>query len=162
MLFLATLCSCWLAVPEAWQHLAAGPVCLRDVSCLCCLQGFDEYMNLVLDEAEEVSVKHKARKPLGEPLSSSAEPLSSDADPPWPCLKSGILATWLARVPALAAQICLWSADMLLRRSSMSALRCRLDMLQGLVMLLFGAVCTSHTTSCSYMLVRSILQAASC
>lgn len=28
-------------------------------------QGFDEYMNLVLDEAEEVSVKRKTRKPLG-------------------------------------------------------------------------------------------------
>ena len=31
-----------------------------------CLQGFDEYMNLVLDEAEEVHLKTKARKPLGE------------------------------------------------------------------------------------------------
>jgi small nuclear ribonucleoprotein (snRNP)-like protein len=30
------------------------------------LQGFDEYMNLVLDEAEEVSMKRKARKPLGK------------------------------------------------------------------------------------------------
>lgn len=30
------------------------------------LQGFDEYMNLVLDEAEEVSVKFKSRKALGE------------------------------------------------------------------------------------------------
>ena len=29
------------------------------------LQGFDEYMNLVLDEAEEVSMKRKTRKPLG-------------------------------------------------------------------------------------------------
>lgn len=29
-------------------------------------QGFDEYMNLVLDEAEEVSVKFKSRKALGE------------------------------------------------------------------------------------------------
>ncbi|CAD7699274.1 unnamed protein product [Ostreobium quekettii] len=27
--------------------------------------GFDEYMNLVLDEAEEVSVKRKSRKALG-------------------------------------------------------------------------------------------------
>lgn len=27
--------------------------------------GFDEYMNLVLDEAEEVSVKRKTRKALG-------------------------------------------------------------------------------------------------
>ncbi|GAY49420.1 hypothetical protein CUMW_118950, partial [Citrus unshiu] len=30
--------------------------------------GFDEYMNLVLDEAEEVSVKKKSRKPLGRIL----------------------------------------------------------------------------------------------
>ena len=29
------------------------------------MQGFDEYMNLVLDEAEEVSLKRKSRKPLG-------------------------------------------------------------------------------------------------
>ena len=29
------------------------------------LQGFDEYMNVVLDEAEEVSVKRNSRKPLG-------------------------------------------------------------------------------------------------
>lgn len=32
------------------------------------LIGFDEYMNLVLDEAEEVSVKRKSRKPLGRVL----------------------------------------------------------------------------------------------
>lgn len=30
--------------------------------------GFDEYMNLVLDDAEEVSVKKQARKPLGRIL----------------------------------------------------------------------------------------------
>lgn len=30
------------------------------------LQGFDEYMNLVLDDAEEVSVKKNSRKQLGE------------------------------------------------------------------------------------------------
>ncbi|KAK9229758.1 hypothetical protein WN944_022724 [Citrus x changshan-huyou] len=35
-------------------------------SVLHMFQGFDEYMNLVLDEAEEVSVKKKSRKPLGE------------------------------------------------------------------------------------------------
>ena len=29
-------------------------------------QGFDEYMNLVLDDAEEVLIKKKSRKPLGE------------------------------------------------------------------------------------------------
>jgi small nuclear ribonucleoprotein E len=30
--------------------------------------GFDEYMNLVLDEADEVSVKRKTRKPVGRIL----------------------------------------------------------------------------------------------
>lgn len=30
--------------------------------------GFDEYMNLVLDEAEELSMKKKTRKPLGRIL----------------------------------------------------------------------------------------------
>jgi small nuclear ribonucleoprotein E len=30
--------------------------------------GFDEYMNLVLDEAEEISVKKKTRKTLGRIL----------------------------------------------------------------------------------------------
>ena len=30
------------------------------------LQGFDEYMNLVLDDAEEVSIKKKTRKSLGK------------------------------------------------------------------------------------------------
>uniref|UniRef100_A0A8P4KSD1 Small nuclear ribonucleoprotein E n=1 Tax=Dicentrarchus labrax TaxID=13489 RepID=A0A8P4KSD1_DICLA len=29
------------------------------------LSGFDEYMNLVLDDAEEVHMKTKNRKPLG-------------------------------------------------------------------------------------------------
>lgn len=29
------------------------------------MQGFDEYMNLVLDEAEEVNVKKNTRKSLG-------------------------------------------------------------------------------------------------
>lgn len=31
-------------------------------------QGFDEYMNLVLDDAEEVHMKTKNRKPLGKSL----------------------------------------------------------------------------------------------
>ena len=30
--------------------------------------GFDEYMNLVLDDAEELSLKQKTRKPLGRIL----------------------------------------------------------------------------------------------
>ena len=38
----------------------------RDASFFA-VQGFDEYMNLVLDEAEEVSMKRKTRKPLGAP-----------------------------------------------------------------------------------------------
>ena len=32
------------------------------------IAGFDEYMNLVLDDAEEVSVKRKTRKPIGRIL----------------------------------------------------------------------------------------------
>ncbi|MQL71820.1 hypothetical protein Taro_004144 [Colocasia esculenta] len=32
------------------------------------VQGFDEYMNLVLDDAEEVNVKKNIRKPLGRIL----------------------------------------------------------------------------------------------
>lgn len=32
-------------------------------------QGFDEYMNLVLDDAEEVHIKKNTRKPLGDLLS---------------------------------------------------------------------------------------------
>ena len=35
---------------------------------LSVLQGFDEYMNLVLDEGEEVHLKTKTRKTLGESL----------------------------------------------------------------------------------------------
>ena len=30
--------------------------------------GFDEYMNLTLDQAEEISVKDKTRKPVGRIL----------------------------------------------------------------------------------------------
>ena len=40
---------------------------------LLLVQGFDEYMNLVLDDAEEVSVKRKTRKSVGE----EAVPVSS-------------------------------------------------------------------------------------
>jgi len=35
------------------------------------LQGFDEYMNLVLDEAEEVHTKNKTRKTLGKTKSDA-------------------------------------------------------------------------------------------
>ncbi len=31
-------------------------------------QGFDEYMNLVLDDAEELNLKKQTRKPLGRIL----------------------------------------------------------------------------------------------
>ncbi|GCC25849.1 hypothetical protein chiPu_0004261 [Chiloscyllium punctatum] len=30
-----------------------------------CIIGFDEYMNLILDDAEEIHMKLKSRKPLG-------------------------------------------------------------------------------------------------
>uniref|UniRef100_UPI00358F82A6 small nuclear ribonucleoprotein E n=1 Tax=Myxine glutinosa TaxID=7769 RepID=UPI00358F82A6 len=33
-----------------------------------CIIGFDEYMNLVLDDAEEIHMKTKARKPLGRTM----------------------------------------------------------------------------------------------
>ena len=39
--------------PRAWTHLPCSP------------QGFDEYMNMVLADAKEVSMKKKTEKPLG-------------------------------------------------------------------------------------------------
>ncbi len=39
---------------------------LNCFDCVSFWQGFDEYMNLVLDEAEEISLKKKTRKPLGK------------------------------------------------------------------------------------------------
>ncbi len=41
---------------------------LSSFSSLFSDQGFDEYMNLVLDEADEVSAKRGTRKPLGRIL----------------------------------------------------------------------------------------------
>uniref|UniRef100_A0A671M2D3 Small nuclear ribonucleoprotein E n=1 Tax=Sinocyclocheilus anshuiensis TaxID=1608454 RepID=A0A671M2D3_9TELE len=38
---------------------------LQNFSMHFCFLGFDEYMNLVLDDAEEVHMKTKNRKPLG-------------------------------------------------------------------------------------------------
>jgi small nuclear ribonucleoprotein E len=35
---------------------------------MCLSQGFDEYMNVVLDDAEEVNVKRRSRKPVGRIL----------------------------------------------------------------------------------------------
>ena len=46
--------------------------------CFVCAQGFDEYMNLVLDDAEEVSNKKGTRKSVGE--SPIAPPLFSRFD----------------------------------------------------------------------------------
>ena len=52
------------------RNTSVVPDLIRSPSVLCELlrhvQGFDEYMNLVLDEAEEVSMKRKTRKALGE------------------------------------------------------------------------------------------------
>lgn len=46
------------------------PFCLSRCLAVVCLapQGFDEYMNLVLDDAEELSIKKKTRKALGRIL----------------------------------------------------------------------------------------------
>lgn len=38
------------------------------------VQGFDEYMNVVLDNAEEIHMKKKTRKPIGTLLPSPSEP----------------------------------------------------------------------------------------
>jgi hypothetical protein len=71
----------WLSAPSPASPCSLAGLCpaspgLRNCESLCIcscsmhgllpgLQGFDEYMNLVLDEAEEVSIKRKTRKPLG-------------------------------------------------------------------------------------------------
>jgi hypothetical protein len=36
--------------------------------CVCVVQGFDEYMNIVLDDAAEVNTKTSASVPIGERL----------------------------------------------------------------------------------------------
>ncbi|CAH2221274.1 small nuclear ribonucleo E [Pelobates cultripes] len=41
-----------------------------------CIIGFDEYMNLVLDDAEELHLKTKSRKQLGEYFNSKPGSLS--------------------------------------------------------------------------------------
>lgn len=38
------------------------------------MKGFDEYMNLVLDDAEEVHLKTKKRRPLGNITSIKLKP----------------------------------------------------------------------------------------
>lgn len=35
------------------------------------VQGFDEYMNLTLDEAEELDLKNKSRKAVGAPAATN-------------------------------------------------------------------------------------------
>jgi len=56
-------------------RIVVCPICLCNVNSLVelteislALQGFDEYMNLVLDDAEELSIKKKTRKALGRIL----------------------------------------------------------------------------------------------
>ena len=44
------------------------PVCVRVYRLAICVQGFDEFMNLVLDGAEEVNVKTGTKKALGRIL----------------------------------------------------------------------------------------------
>jgi hypothetical protein len=43
-------------------------VCVCDCVCVCVVQGFDEYMNIVLDDAAEVNTKTSASVPIGERL----------------------------------------------------------------------------------------------
>ncbi len=52
------------ALNTGWRPLTALPS--------LCLQGFDEYMNLVLDDAAEVNIKKKERKSLGALLVACA------------------------------------------------------------------------------------------
>lgn len=54
-----TGCSGSKGVYQAARHENPNPAPLPP-------QGFDEYMNLVLDEAEEVSMKRQTRKAVGE------------------------------------------------------------------------------------------------
>lgn len=53
-----------VCTPHSGQHSACGlraPPTLRALAA----QGFDEYMNLTLDEAEELDLKNKSRKAVG-------------------------------------------------------------------------------------------------
>lgn len=45
------------------QHLDC---CTSSTCVLITMQGFDEFMNLVMDDAEEVYVKEKKRRQVGE------------------------------------------------------------------------------------------------
>uniref|UniRef100_A0AAQ5ZH53 Small nuclear ribonucleoprotein E n=1 Tax=Amphiprion ocellaris TaxID=80972 RepID=A0AAQ5ZH53_AMPOC len=50
-----------------------------------CIIGFDEYMNLVLDDAEEVHMKTKNRKPLGH---AGSQVVLNGPMPPLPSLST--------------------------------------------------------------------------
>ena len=73
-----SLCAPHRTAPPPWQRLRRrwlAPVCgwtsrparrsAPNGTPSCAWQGFDEYMNLVLDEAEELSLKKKTKKALG-------------------------------------------------------------------------------------------------
>lgn len=55
----------------SWRHsVQRARACARASSLSRSLQGFDEYMNMVLADAKEVSLKKKTEKPLGARLTS--------------------------------------------------------------------------------------------
>ncbi|KAL8135138.1 hypothetical protein AgCh_009968 [Apium graveolens] len=56
----------WLPEAAGDRSMGGGTKALDTT--LMGARGFDEYMNLVLDDAEEVSIKKKSRKPLGRIL----------------------------------------------------------------------------------------------
>ncbi len=60
-------CSGSAAVQGAYNVHSMSGVLLISVI----YQGFDEYMNLVLEDAEEVDSKKKSRRAVGEPLTAS-------------------------------------------------------------------------------------------
>ena len=51
----------WFLILFVMCACACGWACC----CVVVAQGFDEYMNLVLDDASEVDMKQKSRKSLG-------------------------------------------------------------------------------------------------
>ncbi|KAF3335644.1 Small nuclear ribonucleoprotein E [Carex littledalei] len=53
--------------------------------------GFDEYMNLVLDDADEINVKKQTRKTLAPPAGAGSHLGSSDETSSWPILLSSQL-----------------------------------------------------------------------
>uniref|UniRef100_A0A3Q2I5S5 Small nuclear ribonucleoprotein E n=1 Tax=Equus caballus TaxID=9796 RepID=A0A3Q2I5S5_HORSE len=62
-----------------------------------CIIGFDEYMNLVLDDAEEIHSKTKSRKQLGlskSPKTSAVKP-SGQYESLFCCILNSIWHCWL-------------------------------------------------------------------